>query len=899
MLRPRSFLALAALASLISLTSLTACSSDETAPLPPPDLGTPSSFMSNLPASCSFECGECPEPETAFACPALRPWSALPHADECPAWDGKYPAVTPGKCTVTDATGEAARKAGPLPAGGGVVLPDGHRITPAGREVVFAEPDLAGGFPMSILGIPGTRLALVSDGGIDDNALRLLDLDLLANGGVPVLGLVEFPRPDSLYYGIEWLPPSGALASGGGDGMIYAFDIDTANGSIARAPARDISLGMAGNDPWYAGAIAKTSDGARLLVAPADHADEVLILSLASGSYGTKLAAIPIDGSRNLFDLKLDPFDPAGSTFYASDQSKSRLLEIDGAGGAIKRSISLQKNPAQIAFLDATYMVVAEADSDSIAVVNRASGEVEARVPVFEQGSPRGFSPSALAYDAANKRLYATLAGVNAVEVYDVGQASPPTITPAGRIPSAWWPTGVMVDTDGSVVVVSGKGHGTGTDDEQYSWSEGPITERMRGSVHYVPASDLAGLDAMSAAVEENRNLEKLPGRPEIQCPAGADDFPIPKDTSSGPSKQIKHVILVIRENKTYDAIFGDRADLGDGDKDLIMAGDLELQKKLWQNARLIAEQFTNFDNFYTAAEQSIQGHTWTVYGRTNDFMERAWLTVWGRGTRALTTPLTKPAIPEEGGVFDWLANNGIDYDNMGEIIGGGPNGPDPAYPGLIYAQNRPDIDKSCYMAGRIRVLCNLKPFTYAVQSNDHTYGGAPNAAAPEVMIAVNDEATGMLLDALSHSPIWQNSLLIVTEDDPQDGGDHVDLHRTMLLMASPWIRRKYVSHGHYDMASVYKLIAHIYGIPYNNESIKSALLPADAFTSTPDFTPYTYVPRDIDAPCNSDDTAEAAEAKGWDFEDIDDQPGLSQQIMRMLKQPRAARGVRVVKPAR
>ncbi|HLM72581.1 MAG TPA: alkaline phosphatase family protein, partial [Polyangiaceae bacterium] len=405
----------------------------------------------------------------------------------------------------------------------------------------------------------------------------------------------------------------------------------------------------------------------------------------------------------------------------------------------------------------------------------------------------------------------------------------------------------------------------------------------------------LAGVNA----VEENRNLEKLPGRPEIQCPAGADDFPIPKDTSSGPSKQIKHVILVIRENKTYDAIFGDRADLGDGDKDLIMAGDLELQKKLWQNARLIAEQFTNFDNFYTAAEQSIQGHTWTVYGRTNDFMERAWLTVWGRGTRALTTPLTKPAIPEEGGVFDWLANNGIDYDNMGEIIGGGPNGPDPAYPGLIYAQNRPDIDKSCYMAGRIRVLCNLKPFTYAVQSNDHTYGGAPNAAAPEVMIAVNDEATGMLLDALSHSPIWQNSLLIVTEDDPQDGGDHVDLHRTMLLMASPWIRRKYVSHGHYDMASVYKLIAHIYGIPYNNESIKSALLPADAFTSTPDFTPYTYVPRDIDAPCNSDDTAEAAEAKGWDFEDIDDQPGLSQQIMRMLKQPRAARGVRVVKPAR
>jgi len=890
MLRPRTSprLALAA----IALAGVLGCGSDPEPP--PPDLGSPTSIMNNLPASCAFECSGCAEPETVYPCPTLKPWSALPHADACPAWDGKYPAVTKGKCAVSDATGEAARKAGTLP-GGGVVLPDGHRITPAGREVVFAEPDLAGGFPMSILGIPGTRFALVSDGGIEDNALRLLHLDLLANGGIPVLDLVEFPRPNSLYYGIEWLPPSGALASGGGDAMIYAFDVDTVSGLLDRAPGRDISLGTAGNDPWYAGAIAKTGDGTRLLVAPADHADEVLILSLASADYGTKLATISIQGSRALFDLKLDPFDPEGVTFYASDQSQMRLLEIDGAAGSIKRAISLQKNPAQIAFLDGTYMVVAEADSDSIAVVNRASGEVEARVPVFEKGSPRGFSPSALAYDATNKRLYATLGGVNAVEVYDIGQASPPTITPAGRIPSAWWPTGVMVDADGSVVVVSGKGHGTGTDDEQYSWAEGPITERMRGSVHYVPAADLAGLEAMTAAVEENRNLDKAAGRPEIQCPAGADDFPIPADTESGPSKQIKHVILVIRENKTYDAIFGDRPDLGDGDPKLIMAPDQELQKKLWQNARLIAEQFTNFDNFYTAAEQSIQGHTWTVYGRSNDFMERAWLTVWGRGTRSLTTPLTKPAIPEEGGVFDWLANNGIDYDNMGEIIGGGP--PDPAYPGLIYAQNRPDIDKSCYMAGRIRVLCDLKPFTYAVQSNDHTYGGAGGAAAPEVMIAVNDDATGMLLDALSHSPIWQSSLLIVTEDDPQDGGDHVDLHRTMLLMASPWIRRRYVSHGHYDMASVYKLIAHIYGIPYNNEAMKTALLPADAFTSTPDYTPYTYLPREVDAPCNKEETAEAEEAKGWDFEDIDDQPGLSQQIMRMLKQPREARGVRVVKP--
>jgi hypothetical protein len=169
--------------------------------------------------------------------------------------------------------------------------------------------------------------------------------------------------------------------------------------------------------------------------------------------------------------------------------------------------------------------------------------------------------------------------------------------------------------------------------------------------------------------------------------------------------------------------------------------------------------------------------------------------------------------------------------------------------------------------------------------------------AAPEVMIAVNDEAAGMLLDALSHSPSWKDSLLIFTEDDPQDGGDHVDLHRSILIMASPWVRRGYVSHGHYDMASVYKLFAHIYGIPYNNEMIKNAMLPLDAFTSTPDFTPYTYTPRTVAAPCNTAARKEARQAEGWDFKDVDDQPGLSEQITEMMKQSATERGVRVVEP--
>src|SRR5262249_17368260 len=155
---------------------------------------------------------------------------------------------------------------------------------------------------------------------------------------------------------------------------------------------------------------------------------------------------------------------------------------------------------------------------------------------------------------------------------------------------------------------------GVGTDMKQYPWAAGPITQRMSGSVQSVPASALASLSAQTAVADQSHQIAQLSGASAVSCPKGAADFPIPADNVSGPSSVIKHVVLVVRENKTYDGVMGDRADLGNGDPALIMASDPVLQGKIWQNARAIAQAFTNFDNFYTDAEQSIQGHTWTVY---------------------------------------------------------------------------------------------------------------------------------------------------------------------------------------------------------------------------------------------------------------------------------------------
>ena len=173
---------------------------------------------------------------------------------------------------------------------------------------------------------------------------------------------------------------------------------------------------------------------------------------------------------------------------------------------------------------------------------------------------------------------------------------------------------------------------------------------------------------------------------------------------------------------------------------------------------------------------------------------------------------------PVEGSIFQWLEKNGVPFDNMGEDLGGGKL--DPIYGFVSTSKTVPDTRSACYMAGRARVTCDLKPFTYAWYVNDHTFGAAAGKPNPSAMIAVNDEATGMFLDAVSHSPLWKSTLVVVVEDDPQDGADHVDAHRSIVLLASPWVKRSYVSHTHFDVSSLHKLFAHLYGIPYNNQTV-------------------------------------------------------------------------------
>lgn len=886
---------------------LTGCSSSNEAAPPVTGGGTcdpqaASDALDELAAnkSCILSCSpSCTEATDPWVCPMLDDWSKLPHdcgESACGAWDGTYPTPQNGQCSASEPTGDAVAKTSVD--GSPAVLPDGRRIVAAGKESVLDDPATHGTFPYSAIRVPGTRFVVVSDDGYDDAVLRVLDTTKIGTGESPIASQIVFAQPQSLDYGLAF-GPDGTLyaASGAPDSVVRAFSVDAQTGALTAQPTKDIPIQNAAPGDAFPSGIDVSPDGTKLVVAQVKEG-ELLVYGLDAATYGQKLDAIDVGAK----DQVAAVFDPASSDVaYVSAFSGSSIYEVNLATRAV-RAIDTGKQPEEIVFFDANYLGVADSLEDDIAIVDRAAAKVVTHVPADETTTLHGTGPSALAYDAATKRLYATLSSRNAVAVFDVtpspGAGTPPSLSPAGLLPTGWWPTDVVVaapgDPDpGSLVVLSGKGHGIGPMLEPWAF-DGHAANSMRGSVQAIDFPDATTLSAETDAWKKGNELTSLSGVPQVVCPEGAGyDFPIPKTNTEGPSKAIDHIVFIVRENKSFDGVFGDMPGV-DGDASLVMApGQMDA---IWGNARAIARTFAHADNFYEDAEQSIQGHFWTAYGRTSDYTERTWLTTWGRGTRSAGgLPLqgvSPESQPVEGGIFDWLLANHVSFDDMGELLdnpgaeNGGSGRFDSRYGVVSTSNTTPDTQSACYIAARARVLCDLKTFSYVWLVNDHAFGAQPGKPNPGIMVSVNDEATGMIVDALSHGPLWKSSLVVVIEDDPSNGGDHVDAHRSIALFASPWVKRGYVSRTHFDVASIHKLFAHVLGLPYNNRAIADAVLPFDLFTSTPDYTPFDYVKRGYaDASCNPSGTKIANEAvsHGWDFTDPDDQPGLDAQNWRML----------------
>lgn len=879
------FLLLAALAQV-------ACGSDDERPSttggPPGDVD---SYLF-APESCAYVCpsADCKENTQPYVCPALGAWAAIPHAAECPSWDGSYPAPVAGQCKATEPGGDALKRPGIDAANPGTrILPDGRATRPAGAEWLFKENDILGGTTSGLAAVPGTSFVLTVDTGGQDHAVRAVDTSKIGAGD-PVTAAVKFPPPSYLNSSIAVVDTTRAYVATD-YGVVQALSFDSATGALARDDASSLALPPSGDEPFYVAAVAASPDGKRLVVGAVE--EEVALvydIDPASPTYKAMLGQVDL-GDREVFAVAFDPNDPAGARAYATLWRARKVVEIDltkPSAPAVSRAFDTDKNPQGIAFLDARWMVVANDFGETISLVDRVGGTVTA-IPVDFEPDLRGLDVSGVAFDPASMRLYAVLAGVNALAAYDVDLgAEPPKLTPAGRLPTSWWPSGVAVHPDGALTVTNLRGAAIGPYLESLPIGEGDGKDRMHGSVQHIPAPSPGDLSTGAAQVSASVAVGSRPGYPKLDCPGGAKDFPVPATNEEGPSPVIKHVFFIVRENKTFDALFGDLPNV-EGDPKYAMKADSAEMDRVWPSLRDLARTFVVSDNFYNLAIQSTQGHNWTTYGRATDFCERTWAS---DSRKVPLCGISDVGRPEEGSLFEWLQRSGVVYDILGEVVGNPTEAPpgkspiDARYPGGPFQNiTYNDLEKACYTAARVRVACDVGSFVYMTLPNDHTVGVSTKNPTPETMCAVNDEATGMLVEAVSKSPIWASSLLVITEDDPQQGGDHVDYHRTPLVLVSPWVKRGYVSKTHIDVPSLHKLFAHVLGLPYPNLVVKNAGLPLDMFTSTPDYTPYTKKPRAWPLECGDGATgAEEALTDSWDFAEVDDQPGLGEQVMRWMR---------------
>ncbi|NJO91925.1 MAG: hypothetical protein HC831_25365, partial [Chloroflexia bacterium] len=375
-------------------------------------------------------------------------------------------------------------------------------------------------------------------------------------------------------------------------------------------------------------------------------------------------------------------------------------------------------------------------------------------------------------------------------------------------------------------------------------------------------------------------------------------DNPIPLYPGEKESP-IKYIVFISKENRTYDEVFG-QVKNGKGDKSLARYGyqasfknhlgtDSLKNITVMPNHLKLAQQFAISDNFYVDADHSADGHRWLINSYPNEWTETCTSASYG-GNRSFKEESKAPGIfamngaagaiyPEDyneaGSMWDHLLRNNVDFYNFGFSIMFEPAIYDksykyegvrqiinyplpqglydrtsrtfPSYNTAIPDQFRADQFITEFSNKYLTFPDSMPSLITLILPNDHGAGDRPEAGFPfrESYMADNDLALGRVVEFLSRTPFWKHMLIVVTEDDSQNGVDHIDAHRSVLMVISPYVRKNYVSHVHYSFGSIFKTFWNILGLPYLNQYDAGAADFADFFTNEPDFTPYDALPVD------------------------------------------------------
>ncbi len=804
----------------------------------------------------------------------------------------------------------------------GAILPGGRVIFPDGMQFI------TGAGPFGLAVSPEGHTVITANGGAGRNSLSILEQNRNSQWEMRhVLARTKAePGEDEdadwrgVFMGIAFVNEHSAFVSEGNSGKVALFDW---SGASPTAPRRAIDMNGKGYDDSYTGDLA--FDRTRNLLYVVDQANFRIVVVdtrtrqiLSSVKVGRLPFALTLsEDRRKLYATNLGMFEYRALPGADKKQAASTGLPFPAFGFPSAEAVSgverlTERGPVQVPGLGdpnlresnsvciidvsspaapkvetfvptglpfgpnvhggsspsgilaaAGRVFVSNANDDSITVIDAATSTIESEIPIRIPGLERyrGVLPIGMAYDAKSGWLLVAEAGINAVGVIDVKARKL-----LGHIPAAWFPTRVAIH-QGTLFVANGRGFGQGPN--------APFGGARQGSVSVIPLPSAEQLAAKTTFVLEAAGF----------IPRPLQEAPLPS--------AIRHVILIVKENRTYDEVFGDMpgamgmpeiARLGsrgyvDGKRKRLSIKDLNVTP----NHHAMAKQWAFSDNFYADSDVSVDGHHWLVGSYPNAWIESTLMAAYGEQKkdfrltaapgRLLFAGSDSSVHPEEqlenGTLWHHLERNHISFRNFGEgfeLAGVDeskdlePTGarfltnvpmPDPLYrntsreyPG--FNTNVTDQFRASQFIKEMEGMA-LPQFVFIHLPNDHMTGARPEDGYPyeESFVADNDYALGRIVEYLSGRKEWNETVVLVTEDDAQGGVDHIDAHRTVLMALGPWVKQGYISHRNTSFPGLLKTVFRLLGMPPLNLYDATATDLSDLFSSQPHPEGYKVLPED------------------------------------------------------
>jgi len=524
------------------------------------------------------------------------------------------------------------------------------------------------------------------------------------------------------------------------------------------------------------------------------------------------------------------------------------------------------------------FLVAASAGNDLLSVIDTRGDEVVETLTARQTpGDPFGAQPDALAFDAAGKILFCANASQNAVAVF---QFSPRETKMLGLIPAGWFPSALAFDVRGKKIYVTNlKNIGTKTEKARLADGLGFNTRQFDGALSLIPVPSTGELAVFTQKALSNLRYPLLA---QARLPARPNRAPQPVPERAGEASVFKHVLYIIKENRTYDQVFGDVKE-GNGDAALCSFGE-----RVTPNEHKLVREFALLDNTYCSGILSADGHQWADSSIATEYVERSFAgwprsyPAGGFGDEGRDALAYSPA----GFIWDNALAHGKTVRDFGEFTTTSKHWKNPSQIGKInftVAWNDfttganaikytcepdiaalqpfmetdwaswdlavPDVLRAAKFIRRMKEFeqtDSLPALTILWLPNDHTSGTKAGSPTPRAQVADNDLAMGQVVEAVSHSRFWKDTCILAVEDDPQNGWDHVNGYRTTAYVVSAYTKRHAVVGTQYNQTSLLRTMELMLGLPPMNQFDATATPMFDCFTNTPDFTAFTAVTNNV-----------------------------------------------------